>query len=77
MAVSLHILAVAQDRKTKERSVVAKSALLVVDAQVGVLSSVWESGRILSNLETLVSRARAAGVPVVWVQHSDDELKLN
>lgn len=50
-----------------------KSALLIVDAQVGVMSSVWDAQRVVSNLETLVSRARAAGVPVIWVQHSDNE----
>lgn len=63
------------DAKPRETSVVTKSALVVVDAQVGVLSAVWESGRVLSNLETLVGRARAAGVPIVWVQHADDELQ--
>lgn len=51
----------------------ATSALLVVDAQVGVLSSVWESKRVISNLETLVAKARSSGVPVIWVQHSDEE----
>ena len=40
------------------------------------MSSVWESQRIIGNIEKLVSKARAAGVPVIWVQHSDnDELK--
>ncbi|MFT3819709.1 MAG: isochorismatase family protein [Rubrivivax sp.] len=50
-----------------------KSALLVVDAQVGVLSSIWESKRVIGNLEALVSRARKQGVPVIWVQHADDD----
>lgn len=53
----------------------SKSALLVVDAQVGVLSAVWDSKRVVGNIETLVAKARAAGVPVVWVQHSDRELE--
>jgi nicotinamidase-related amidase len=52
-----------------------KTALLVVDAQVGVLASIWESERVVENLQRLVAKARASGVPVVWVQHSDDELK--
>ena len=50
-----------------------KTALLVVDAQVGVMASVWESQRVIRNIERLVSKARAAGVPVIWVQHSNDE----
>lgn len=48
--------------------------MLIIDAQVGVLSTLWESARLLSNLQKLVARARSAGVPVVWVQHSDGEL---
>lgn len=53
----------------------SKSALVVVDARVGPLGSVWESERITGNIEGLVRRARADGVPIVWMQHSDDELK--
>jgi nicotinamidase-related amidase len=59
----------------KAMSAVQKSALVVVDAQVGVLASVWESTRVINNLESLVRKARSAGVPVIWVQHSDKELQ--
>jgi nicotinamidase-related amidase len=51
-----------------------KAALLVVDLQVGVMSDAWDSERIVANAARAVDRARAAGVPVVWVQHSDAEL---
>lgn len=51
-----------------------RPALLVVDAQVGVLGGVWESARVVAQLEKLVAKARAAGVPVLWVQHADAEL---
>lgn len=61
----------------QSQPVPSKSALLVVDAQVGVVSSIWESQRVLRNLETLVSKARSEGVAVIWVQHADDdELKF-
>lgn len=50
------------------------SALLVVDVQVGVVAQAWERDRIVSNILLAVRKARAAGVPVVWVQHQDDEL---
>lgn len=50
------------------------SALLVVDAQVGLLSSVWQAERVAAHLRDLVARARAAGAPVLWVQHADAEL---
>jgi nicotinamidase-related amidase len=51
-----------------------KAVLLVVDVQVGVMGEAWDSGRIIKNVARAVERARAEGVPVVWVQHSDDEL---
>jgi len=34
----------------------------------------WDSARIIKNVARVVERARADGVPVVWVQHSDEEL---
>ncbi len=51
-----------------------KGVLLVVDVQVGVVDEAWETERIVTNVARAVERARAANVPVVWVQHSDDEL---
>lgn len=52
----------------------SKSVLLVVDVQVGVVREAWEAPRVVANVARAVDRARAAGVPVVWVQHSDDDL---
>jgi nicotinamidase-related amidase len=47
----------------------------VVDVQVGVMADAWDAERVIDNVARTVERARAAGVPVVWVQHSsDDEL---
>jgi nicotinamidase-related amidase len=51
-----------------------KSVLLVVDVQVGVVSDAWEAPRVIGNVARAVARARAAGVPVIWVQHEDEEL---
>ena len=51
-----------------------KTVLLVVDVQVGVVAQAWERQRIIGNVARAVERARTAGVPVVWVQHSDEEL---
>lgn len=65
-----------QNRVSKDPTMSSKSALVVVDAQVGVLGPLWESQRVVSNLERLVTKARAAGSLIVWVQHSDDELKF-
>jgi nicotinamidase-related amidase len=51
-----------------------KGILLVVDVQVGVMSEAWDAPRIIRNVARAVERARAQGVPVIWVQHSDEEL---
>ena len=50
-------------------------ALLVVDVQNGVVSEAHNREAVVRNVADLVERARQASVPVVWVQHSDDELE--
>jgi nicotinamidase-related amidase len=49
-------------------------ALLVIDMQRNVVAEAYEVDRVVANINSLVDRARANGVPVVWVQHSDDDL---
>ena len=51
-----------------------QATLLVVDVQVGVMAESWDAPRIIANVAQAVAKARAAGVPVVWVQHESDEL---
>ncbi|MBP1468770.1 isochorismatase family protein [Candidatus Chloroploca sp. M-50] len=51
-----------------------KAVLLVVDVQVDVMSESWEAPRVIQNLVQVVECARAQGAPVIWVQHSDEEL---
>ena len=51
-----------------------KGVLLVVDVQVGVMQNAWDAQRIIKNIGIVVEKARSQGVPVIWVQHSDDEL---
>jgi nicotinamidase-related amidase len=48
--------------------------LLVVDVQVGVLSDAWDASRVIRNVSRAVERAREQAVPVLWVQHADDEI---
>ena len=50
-----------------------RTALLVVDVQNGIVGNAFERDRVVANIRALVDRARDEGVPVVWVQHSDDE----
>jgi len=52
----------------------SKTVLLVVDVQVGVMRSAWDSPRIIRNVGVAVENARRQGIPVIWVQHADDEL---
>jgi len=51
-----------------------KPVLLVVDVQVGVMDESWDAPRIIKNVARAVERARAQGVPVLWVQHSAEDL---
>ena len=49
------------------------TALAVIDVQNGVVADAHERDRVVANIATLVDRARAQGIPVVWVQHSHPE----
>lgn len=51
-----------------------QTALLVVDVQVGVMAEAWDAARVIGNVVRAVEHARADGVPVLWVQHEDEDL---
>jgi nicotinamidase-related amidase len=51
------------------------TALLVVDVQNGVVDGAHQRDAVVANVGSLVEKARREGVPVVWVQHSDDGLE--
>jgi nicotinamidase-related amidase len=53
-----------------------KSALLVIDVQNQVVEGAYNKDQVISNINSAVVKARAAGVPVVWVQHSDDWMAI-
>jgi nicotinamidase-related amidase len=53
-----------------------KTALLVIDVQNGVVSEAYERDLIIANIKTLVQRARSDGVPVVWIQHNDEDMPV-
>ncbi len=51
-----------------------RTALLVIDVQQAMFTKsapVYQSEMLLANILSLTSKAREAGAPVVWVQHSD------
>lgn len=51
-----------------------QAVLLVVDFQVGVVAAKWDVPRVTAKIALAVERARAAGVPVMWVQHEDADM---
>ncbi len=51
------------------------TALMVIDVQNGVVGDAHQRDTVVANIGTLVDKARGEGVPIVWVQHSDDGLQ--
>ncbi|MEO6919242.1 MAG: cysteine hydrolase family protein [Collimonas sp.] len=59
-----------------------KSALLVIDVQHGLFEQTprpFEAEAVVERINTLAAKARAAGAPVIFIQHEtpDDELAYN
>lgn len=52
------------------------TALLVVDVQNGVVAQAHARDAVVANVAVLVEKARREEVPVVWVQHTDEQLPL-
>lgn len=50
------------------------TALLVIDVQNGVVGNAYNKDDVIARVRSLVEKARAEGVGVVWVQHNSDEL---
>ncbi|MER7976296.1 isochorismatase family protein [Streptomyces sp. NPDC095817] len=52
------------------------TALLVVDMQHGAVDAAHRRAEVIENINVLAAKARAEAVPVIWVQHSDDGMKV-
>ncbi|MCW2571213.1 MAG: isochorismatase [Frankiales bacterium] len=52
------------------------TALLVIDVQNDVVAGAHNRDGVIANIAGLVDKARAEKAPVIWVQHSDDNLPL-
>jgi len=50
------------------------TALLIVNVQNGVVRGTHQRDAVVANVGTLVEKARLEQVPVVWVQHADEQL---
>jgi nicotinamidase-related amidase len=53
------------------------TALLVLDMQTGVVQGAHERDAVVTNVGSLVDKARRERVPVVWTQHSDEHVARN
>ncbi|HEY7625507.1 MAG TPA: isochorismatase family protein, partial [Ilumatobacteraceae bacterium] len=51
------------------------TALLVIDVQNDVVANAIQRDDVIANINTLIDRARTEQVPVIWVQHHDDNLR--
>src|SRR4029077_10908884 len=50
------------------------TGLLVIDVQNCVVEGAHQRDTVVANIAGLVDQARREDIPVVWVQHSDDEI---
>lgn len=50
------------------------AALLVIDMQNDVIANATNRERVIANINHLVDKARAEDVPVIWVQHSAEDM---
>lgn len=51
-----------------------RSALLVIDVQNDVVANAHQRDQVVGTISSLVKRARSEDVPVIWVQHADEDL---
>jgi nicotinamidase-related amidase len=50
------------------------TALLVVDMQNGVIAKAHARDAVIAKVGVLVEKARRDRIPVIWIQHSDNQL---
>ena len=51
----------------------SKTALLVIDLQNALVSIAHQPNELLNNVQMLLTQARETEVPVIYMQHADDE----
>ena len=51
------------------------TAVLVIDVQNDVVANAYQRDDVIANIGTVIDQARAEDVPVIWVQHADDEMR--
>jgi len=53
-----------------------KSALLVIDVQNGVVQNAFEKDSVVIQINRAIDSAREKNLPVIWVQHSEEEMPI-
>ena len=53
------------------------TALLVIDVQNQVVADAWDRDGVIARIGGLVDKARNERVPVIWVQHSDENMPVD
>ena len=52
------------------------TALLIIDVQVGVVGAAYQREAVIANIQSLLTAAHAAGTPVIWVAHSEEQMPI-
>ena len=53
------------------------TAVLAIDVQNDIMSGVYNRDAVVANISLLIDKARDANVPVVWVQHSGENVPID
>jgi nicotinamidase-related amidase len=53
-----------------------RTALMIIDVQRDVVANAHQRDAVIANINTLLQRARSSTTPVIWVQHSDDDMPI-
>jgi len=54
------------------------TALVVIDVQVGLFTKkpIYKENELLENINHLTNSARSADIPIIWIQHANEEVLL-
>jgi nicotinamidase-related amidase len=52
----------------------SNTALVIIDVQRDVVANAHDRDAVIANINRLLEQARSTDTPVIWVQHSDEEM---
>jgi nicotinamidase-related amidase len=53
------------------------TALVIIDVQKDVVGTAHDRDGVIANINTVLGKARAAKVPVIWVQHNAEDMPID